>query len=107
MKTLNGITFLETKDIKKALQIGNKTCLDLFNKKDFPGKKIGKSWLVMEDAFKDYFKFQQNTNITKIRRFKYATFKPSKILNWKKTIAISFPNCYNYNIKSKYSNSFP
>ena len=32
MKTLNGITFLETKDIKKALQIGNKTCLDLFNK---------------------------------------------------------------------------
>ena len=63
MKTLNGITFLETKDIKKALQIGNKTCLDLFNKKDFPGKKIGKSWLVMEEAFKDYFKFQQNTNI--------------------------------------------
>ena len=49
--------------IKKALQIGNKTCLDLFNKKDFPGKKIGKSWLVMEEAFKDYFKFQQNTNI--------------------------------------------
>lgn len=63
MKTLNGITFLETKDIKKALQIGNKTCLDLFNKKDFLGKKIGKSWLVMEEAFKDYFKFQQNTNI--------------------------------------------
>ena len=26
-------------------------------------KKIGKSWLVMEEAFKDYFKFQQNTNI--------------------------------------------
>ncbi len=63
MKTLNGITFLETKDIKNALQIGNKTYLDLFNKKDFPGKKIGKSWLVMEEAFKDYFKFQKNTNI--------------------------------------------
>ena len=54
MKTLNGIIFLETKDIRKALQIGNKTCLELFNKKDFPGKKIGKSWLVMEEAFKDY-----------------------------------------------------
>ena len=65
MKTLNGITFLETKDIKKALQIGNKTCLDLFNKKDFPGKKIGKSWLVMEEAFKDYFKFQQNNRVSK------------------------------------------
>ena len=39
MKTLNGITFLETKDIKKALQIGNKTCLDLFNKKRLSRKE--------------------------------------------------------------------
>ena len=37
MKTLNGIIFLETKDIRKALQIGNKTCLELFKKIDFPG----------------------------------------------------------------------
>lgn len=57
MKTLNGTIFLETKDIRKALQIGNKTCLELFKKKDFPGKEIGKSWLVMEEAFKEYFKF--------------------------------------------------
>ena len=63
MKTLNVIIFLETKDIRKALQIGNKTCLELFKKKDFPGKKIGKSWLVMEEAFKEYFKFQQSSNI--------------------------------------------
>ena len=56
MKILNGITFLETKDIRKALKIGNQTCLDLFHQKDFPAKKIGKSWLVMEESFKDYFK---------------------------------------------------
>lgn len=27
MKTLNGIVFLETKDIRKSLNIGNQTCL--------------------------------------------------------------------------------
>ena len=56
MRTLNGTVFLETKDIRQALKIGNKTCLELFHKKDFPAKKIGKSWLVMEQSFKDYFK---------------------------------------------------
>jgi hypothetical protein len=35
MKTLNGITFLETKDIREALKIGNQTCLELFHKKDW------------------------------------------------------------------------
>lgn len=29
MKTLNGIVFLETKDIRKSLNIGNQTCLEL------------------------------------------------------------------------------
>ena len=50
------------KHIRKALKIGNQTCLDLFHKKDFPAKKIGKSWLVMEEAFKDYFKNLGNAN---------------------------------------------
>lgn len=62
MKTLNGTIFLETKDIRKALKIGNQTCLELFHTKGFPAKKIGKSWLVMEEAFKDYFKMQKNIN---------------------------------------------
>lgn len=62
MKTLNGTIFLETKDIRQALNIGNKTCLELFHKKDFPAKKIGKSWLVMEQSFKDYFQTVENTN---------------------------------------------
>lgn len=62
MKTLNGTIFLETKDIRQALNIGNKTCLDLFHKKDFPAKKIGKSWLVMEQSFKDYFQNNETTN---------------------------------------------
>lgn len=62
MKTLNGITFLETKDIRKALKIGNQTCLALFHQKDFLAKKIGKSWLVMEESFKEYFKSNENVN---------------------------------------------
>jgi hypothetical protein len=62
MKIVDGIKFLETKDIRKSLKIGNQTCLELFKKKDFPGKKIGKSWLVMEEAFKEYFKLQKTTN---------------------------------------------
>lgn len=62
MKTLNGTVFLETKDIRKSLKIGNQTCLDLFHKKDFPAKKIGKSWLVMEEDFKNYFKNINTTN---------------------------------------------
>ena len=33
------------KRYKKSFTNRHKTCLDLFNKKDFPGKKIGKSWL--------------------------------------------------------------
>lgn len=62
MMTLNGTVFLETKDIRQALKIGNKTCLELFHKKDFPDKKIGKSWLVMEQSFKDYFQNNEITN---------------------------------------------
>ena len=62
MRTLNGTVFLETKDIRKALKIGNQTCLNLFHKKDFPAKKIGKSWLVMEEAFKNYFRNIETTN---------------------------------------------
>lgn len=60
MKTLNGTIFLETKDIRKALKIGNQTCLELFHRKDFPAKKIGKSWLVMEESFKEYFNRLEN-----------------------------------------------
>lgn len=63
MKVLNDMKFLETKDIRESLNIGNQKCLELFHKKDFPGKKIGKSWLVLEEAFKDYFKMKSNTNI--------------------------------------------
>lgn len=62
MKTLICTIFLETKDIRQALNIGNNTCLDLFHKKDFPAKKIGKSWLVMEQSFKDYFQNNETTN---------------------------------------------
>ena len=40
MKTLNGTIFLETKDIRQALKIGNKTCLDYSIKKIFQLKKL-------------------------------------------------------------------
>lgn len=62
MRTLNGTVFLKTKDIRQALKIGNKICLELFHKKDFPAKKIGKSWTVMEQSFKDYFKSNEIKN---------------------------------------------
>ena len=54
MKQLNGIVFLETKDIRQALKIGNKTCLDLFHRSDFPCIKVGKSFKVAVNSFNEY-----------------------------------------------------
>lgn len=56
MKVLNGMRFFETKDIREGFQIGNQKCLELFRRDDFPGRKVGKSWLVLEEALIEYFK---------------------------------------------------
>ena len=38
--------FLTTSDVMKILKIGNKACLELFYRKDFPCERVGKSYLI-------------------------------------------------------------
>lgn len=45
-----------TADVRKILGIGNKACLELFHRKDFPCEKIGKSFKISEENFMEYFK---------------------------------------------------
>lgn len=78
MKTLNWIVFLETKDIRKSLNIGNQTCLELFHKKDFPARKIGSLGLLWKNLLRSILKMHKQANKNKKRRFKSGTFKPSK-----------------------------
>ena len=40
----NELQFYTTADVRKILGIGNKTCLDLFHRSDFPCIKVGKSF---------------------------------------------------------------
>lgn len=46
--------FYTTADIRRILCIGNKTCLELFHREDFPCIKIGKAFKVSKEAFKQY-----------------------------------------------------
>ena len=48
--------FLTTSDVMKILGIGNKACLELFHRKDFPCEKIGRALKISEKNFRDYFK---------------------------------------------------
>lgn len=57
MKVIDGIKFLEVVDFKKDLKFGNTTVYNMFHMKGFPGMKIGKTWMVMEDAFKEFCKY--------------------------------------------------
>ena len=50
----NEIKFYTTADVRRILGIGNKTCLDLFHRSDFPCIKFGKSFKVSVPAFKEY-----------------------------------------------------
>ena len=49
-------TFLSTSDVMRMLGIGNKTCLNLFHRKDFPCVKIGRAYKISEENFREYFK---------------------------------------------------
>ena len=40
----------------KILKRGNKACLELFHKKDFPCMKIGRAFGITEENFVEYFK---------------------------------------------------
>ena len=48
--------FFTTSDVRKILKIGNKACLELFHRKDFPCERVGKSFKISEENFKEYFK---------------------------------------------------
>lgn len=48
--------FLSTKDVMQMLGIGNKACLELFHRKDFPCVKLGRSFKISEENFREYFK---------------------------------------------------
>lgn len=50
----NEIEFYSTADVRRIMGIGNRTCLDLFHRSDFPCVKIGKSFKVAKDAFNQY-----------------------------------------------------
>ena len=41
-------------DVGRILGIGNKTCLDLFHRSDFPCIKVGKSFKVAVSSFNEY-----------------------------------------------------
>ena len=43
--------FLTTSDVMKILGIGNKTCLELFHRKDFPCVKIGRAFKFSVESF--------------------------------------------------------
>lgn len=50
----NETKFYTTADVRRILGIGNKTCLDLFHRADFPCIKFGKSFLITVEAFNNY-----------------------------------------------------
>ena len=52
----NIMNILTTKDVMKILKIGNKACLELFHRKDFPCMKIGRAFGITEENFVEYFK---------------------------------------------------
>ena len=50
----NELVFYTTSDVRRILGIGNKTCLDLFHRPDFPCIKIGKSFKITKEKFNEY-----------------------------------------------------
>ena len=62
MKTLNGIVFLETKDIRQALKIGNQTCLEFFIKKIFQQRKLASLGLLWKNLLRSILKMYKQLN---------------------------------------------
>lgn len=56
------IQFLTTLDVRKMLGIGNKTCLELFHRKDFPCQRFGRAYKITEENFKEYLKTRRVYN---------------------------------------------
>lgn len=73
------IVLYTTADVRRILGIGNKTCLDLFHRSDFPCIKVGKSFKITRENFNKYVSTRRvliRTNEWK-RRLKFKAFKSS------------------------------
>lgn len=55
MEKENEMKFYSTADVRRILGIGNKTCLELFHRRDFPCIKVGKAFKISVSAFEEYF----------------------------------------------------
>lgn len=51
--------FFSTADVRKILGIGNKSCLELFHREDFPCERVGKGYRIAEKNFNEYFKIRR------------------------------------------------
>ena len=58
----NEIKFYTTADVRRILGIGNKTCLELFHRKDFPCQKFGRAYKITEENLKEYLKKRHVNN---------------------------------------------
>ena len=61
--------FFSTEDVRKILKIGNKACLELFHREDFPCKRVGKSYRIAEESINEYFKTRRVHKEQRIRAF--------------------------------------
>ena len=51
--------FYTTADVRRILGVGDKTCLELFHRQDFPCIKIGKAFKISVENFNEYFKVRR------------------------------------------------
>ena len=58
----NEIKFYTTADVRRILGIGNKTCLELFHREDFPCQKFGRAYKITEENLKEYLKTRHVNN---------------------------------------------
>ena len=58
----NEIKFYTTADVRRILGIGNKTCLELFHRKDFPCQKFGRAYKITEENLREYLKTRHVNN---------------------------------------------
>ena len=54
MEKLDNIVMYSPEDVRKLLHLGNTKCLELFNSKDFPSIKIGRSFRVKADCLERF-----------------------------------------------------
>ena len=54
--------FYTAADVMKIVKIGNRACLDLFGRGDFPCVKVGREFKISEENFKEYFSTRRVNN---------------------------------------------